>query len=319
MAQPPSRASLLGAESTYTDDPHQALINRVRDAFDQTQRQPRAEYPSTPSVLANHPGFFQHQIMGEEEFDTRQRHSDLMGRLAEIQGSDPGRFNQLPFARAFGADAKMNFPPSGPVSPYVKRGLLAQGQPLANAADLMLIPFSAVANAATGLLAPRGELDPLDEAVKRQPHQLNKATFGLASLLPGAPPTEWERENQYAAGKRFDSPSVLQSGGNTRAGYTPGETGTMDGDDALGAFGMEEGPLRTGLGLAAEAALDPLTTGLGVIGKGASMLSKAPRAGLGKIASGLAEESVFPLGITGLMHAPRPRPLTVAEIMAGGY
>ena len=317
MAQPPSRASLLNpSQSTYTDDPDEIVYNRLQDAITQTRRQPRAQYPSMVDVALDHPGMLNYQIMGGTEFDSRQRYNDLLDRLADIQNQSPDAFNRSLGARILtgsGQDGDIVIPPTGPVKPYVERGYMAQGQPLANANDMMLIPFSAVANVATGLLAPRrpGQPDPLDESVRRGPQQRNKATFGLASLFPGAPKTEWSLEDEYADSIPFDDPRMTMTGGNPRSTYKAGETGTMDGMQVLDALGVEDGIGRTVGGFMLEAPLDPFTTGLKPIASGLRGLFTAAgktggrnalarqaataRTSLGQISSGLAEEAYFPV------------------------
>lgn len=338
MAQPPSRASLFGGpEATYTDDPDYIVYNRIQDAVAQTRRQPRAQKPSIVDVALDHPGPLNYQIMGDQEFDNRQRYNDLIGRLEAIQEQSPAAFNRSDGARLLagsGRDGDIVLPPSGPVKPYVERGYMAQGQPLANAVDLALIPFSAVANAATGLLAPKrpGQPDPLDEAVRRGPQQRNKATFGLASLLPGAPKTEWSLENEYADSIPFDDPRM--AGGNPRSTYKAGETGTMDGPQVLDSLGVEDGLAKTVGGFALEALLDPFTTGLKPIAAGLRGLATAfgkaggrnalarqaatARTSLRQISSGLAEEAYFPVA-GGIALSADPATLRDPFGMVGNY
>jgi len=307
----------------YPLDP--SVEERIQAAMDEVRDLPPAPYPSTASVVANHPGVAGYQVMTDPEYQQATKYDLLMRRLKAIQDDGKYAYRDSPMAqaiepnpeplqdRSFWARAWGTEAPSGyePVAPYRHRGVMAEGQPVRNAMEVMNVPFAAVAN---NVVRPFFNLD---KAVDVQPKQLNKATGGLYNAFRGEDPNpQWSAEQLFVESVPFDSPMMIDSQGNPARvyevfkKYTPSqETGVVDGSDLLGDMGMQPGWKRNLLGLAIETPLDPFTTSIGPMVKnaGRAMRYASPAARNAAIrGAGMeaAQEFVLPpAALTGLLEA----------------
>ena len=300
---------------------------RILAAVEEVRDLPDAQYPSTASVVANHPGVASYQVMTDPEYQQATKYDLLMRRLQAIQQEQPDKYKGSPAAEVYGPKPEpirdrsfwaqqWGAEPRGaydPVAPYRHRGLLAPGQPVRNAMEVMNIPFAAVGN---NVVRPFFNLD---KAADAQPKQLNKATGGLYNAFRGEDPNpQWSDEQRFVEAVDFDSPLMEGSQGNpTRAwdqlqARVPNQqTGEVYGDELLGDAGMSPGLARQVLGAVVEAPFDPFTTAIGPMVKNAGRAVRyasptARNAALRRVGADATQEFVLPPAVlTGLLEAAK--------------
>lgn len=283
---------------------------------------PDLPYPSTAEVMANHPGAAGYQVLTDPEYQNVNKYDMLMRRLSAIQQENPSAFRRSEVAqsltggatpepvkdrslwgRAWGSEAGSGY---SPVPPYRHRGVLAPGQPVRNAWDLWMVPFSAVAN---NVVRPMYDLD---KAVATQPAQLANATGGISNLIQGNEMNPaWAEERAFSEAAGPLSPAMILTQGNPAQMYKyDGPSGTVDGEEVLKETGYPEHWSRTALGMLLEAPLDPATTSLGLIGKNAARAMRyaspaARNAALRGVGSNVAGELYAPAAMTGALEYGR--------------
>lgn len=294
----------------------------VREAVQDIKALPKVPYPSTAEVMANHPGVAGYQVLTDKEYQNVNKYDMLMRRLQAIQNENPSGYQQSSEAQgvtfgiapepvrdrsmwgnALGSKAGDGY---SPVPPYRHRGFLAPGQPVRNAWDLWMVPFSAVAN---NMVRP---LYDLDKAVTTQPAQLANATGGISNLIQGKEMNPaWAEERAFSESAGPMSPAMLLTQGNPAKMYQyEGPSGTVDGEEILTETGYPEHWSRTALGMLLEAPLDPATTSLGLIGKNAARVMRyaspaARNAALRGVGSNVAGELYAPAAMTGALEYGR--------------
>ncbi len=285
---------------------------------------PKLPYPSTAEVVANHPGVAGYQVLTDPEYQNVNKYDMLMRRLEAIQRENPSGFRNSYQANALTGgitpepvrDRSMwgnrlgSEPGSGyePVPPYRHRGVLAPGQPVRNAWDLWMVPFSALAN---NVVRPFFDLD---KAAATQPAQLATATGGLSNLIQGKelnPAWSEDLENSKSAGPM--SRAMIETQGNPAMHHeykSKVPSGTVDGEELLTDMGYPEHWSRTALGMLIEAPFDPATASLGLIGKGLGRAMRyaspvARNAALRSVGRNVAGELYAPMGMTGFLEAAK--------------
>lgn len=313
---------------------YRAAHDAVQQAYDEVKAAPPVEYPSTWSVVANHPGVAGYQVMSDPEYQQAVKYDKLMRRLRDIQREHGGlatRESPLFMAltngspepirdRSFWARQWGTPEPSGdkPLPPYRHRGVLATGQPLRNAFEAYTIPFSAVANT---FVRPTYDLD---KAAKAAPEVANKTFLGVPRAVRAlADPSYkgeinklWANERKFAESVPFDDPLMAYTQGDpaqwfrestARAGAT--DQGVVDGTTVLEELGYPDHWSRNLAGMALEIPLDPMS-GMAAMAKNAGRLGRfaspaAKRAAVGGIARGLGSELAPAAGMTAFMEALR--------------
>ena len=298
----------------------------VREAVQDIKALPKVPYPSTAEVMANHPGVAGYQVLTDKEYQNVNKYDMLMRRLQAIQNENPSGYRQSSDAQgvtfgitpepvrdrsmwgnALGSKAGDGY---SPVPPYRHRGFLAPGQPVRNAWDLWMVPFSAVAN---NMVRP---LYDLDKAVTTQPAQLANATGGLSNVVQGKEMNPaWSEEREFSESAGPLSLPMMVGQGNPGATYLrdggyKGPSGTVEGEEILTEVGYPEHWSRTALGMLLEAPLDFATNSLKLIGKNAAMAMRstspvARNAALRGVGSNVAGEMYAPMGMTGILEAAK--------------
>lgn len=293
-----------------------SIDQQVAAAVDEISNLPRLPYPSTWSVVANHPGVLEYQVMTDDEYQQANKYDMLMRRLQAIQHENPSSWSGSAIAQLLPGGQPTPIKEPGwfggersgatPVPPYRYRGVFAPGQPGRTFMDLWMVPFSAVAN---NVVRPMADLD---KAAEAQPAQLNSATGGLYNLARSKDMNPaWSGEQRFVEDQQFYSPDMLRTGGNPALAYRHyGHSGTVDGAELLGDFGYPDHWSRDFLGMALEAPFDFSTTSLGIMGKNAKRAMRyaspaARSAAMQNIGKGVAGEMAVPAAITGVLEAAR--------------
>lgn len=231
----------------------------VDQAYSDVRALPKYPYPSLGSVIVNHPGVLQNQILTDQEYQEKRKYDALMRRLGQIQEQLPDQFAQKQFPvpgsdPIYGRDIQ-----AGPqdTSPYRRRDMLGAGMPLANALQVVQAPFSVAANTL------RAAYD-LPKAAEEAPYVANKATGGLFNIVQGKDPNPtWSAEREFAGRVPFDSPLMMLTEGNPGSAYGilygSQERGSLEGPQVLKEdFGFPDTVGTDMAGNAIEALVDPI-------------------------------------------------------------
>jgi hypothetical protein len=284
----------------------------VDKAYSDVRALPKYPYPSLGSVIVNHPGVLEHQILTDQEYQEKRKYDELMRRLEAIRTELPDQFRQKKFEfpnmqPIMGRDLEV-----GPqdITPYRKRGLLDEGMPIRNAIQVLQAPFSVVANTA------RAAYD-LPRAAEEAPYVANKATGGLWNAVQGKDPNpSWSQEREFAGSIPFDHPLMMVTKGNPGAAHSllvkSNERGSIEGPDYLKEDWDFPDSLGTDIaGYALEAAADPVTgaaQAMRHVGKAMKVLSPAARNAHAIRAAGLlGQEIALPSAWSGVSALNRMR------------
>lgn len=334
MADPRSQIARGRLTGIYGDPlPSESPVDaEVQYALQDIGATPDTKFPSTASVVANHPGVLGYQVMSDAEYQNAVKYDNLMRRLESIQRGTGMQFRDSPAAgaytggtyrpepmrdRSFWGEYWGSKPHSGAeqLPPYRHRGVLATGQPLRNAFDMWMVPFSAVANTAV-----RPMYD-LDKAAAEAPEVANKAFGGVPRAImavadptyQGEPNPQWANERKFAESVPFDNPAMIETKGDPAAFYRmlPNNrpTGTVEGAQILEEVGYPEHWSRDLLGMGAESLVDP-ASGFGLVAKSLGRAGRyaspvARNAALRHAAGGLASEATPAAGMTALLEVLR--------------
>ena len=240
------------------------VIEQIRRLRDEAARE-QFDYPSTWSLVANHPGVLAYQLKTEPHYQQDMRRASWLDKVAAMQRQyqDDGR--GLQFRDAVNPKFLEAVERRGELKgPYWNRGVMAFGQPLREglnwAGAIPATIYNAGRMAAGVEGADRDFEDSADLASGRM--------LGLAVGRENPTQQAWEMERKAAEERPLEDLSFVMEG-KTGARILPtmdnlqyeslASRGQTSGNNVLGELGVQEGWKRQLAGALMDAAVDPVS------------------------------------------------------------